>query len=222
MKNLKRLILVVATVLLSATAANAQLRVGLKAGLNKNKIHYSKEIVNDFTSWQDATGWTAGAMMEYTLPVLGLGFDASVMYTRMNNGETLRFDKVWDVITEGAKQSEATGKNFIEVPVNLKCKFALPVVEKLVTPFASTGPTFAFKLDDNSAYEAFKTKTCQVGWNLGAGVELFECIQLSGQYAFGINNILDGYVSKGLEEIGLKSQGKAYNNYWTVTAAYMF
>lgn len=223
MKNLRRFLIAVGAVLLTATAAHAQIRLGVKGGLNYNKVHYSSELRNDLTSWQNAAGWTAGLMLEFNVPVLNLGVDGSVMYTRMNNGESFNLKSAFDWLKGEGTQSDITGKNFIEVPINLKYKLALPAIREFVMPYVATGPTVAFKLDDDSAAEIYKTRTCQVGWNFGFGVELLEHLQVGASYAVGMNNILYNNIDKSLQQIGLQpTEAKARNDYWTVTAAYMF
>ena len=54
-----------------------------------------------------------------------------------------------------------------------------------------------------------------MGWNVGVGVELIKHLQVSGGYTFGINNIAKEFASN----IG---KVKLRNNYWTVTAAWLF
>ena len=107
----------------------------------------------------------------------------------------------------------AYNKNFLEIPLNLKYKIGLPLISKIITPYVLTGPAFAFKLDKNSV-DALKTKTCQVAWNVGVGVELIQHLQITGSYGFGINNIADHWVNT--------ESAKVKNNYWTVTAAWLF
>ena len=76
----------------------------------------------------------------------------------------------------------------------------------------------AFKLSGENSY--FDTKKTQWGWDLGLGLELVRHLQVGAGYTFGINKITsvvtaDYGVSTG-HEIKVK------NNYWTVTAAWMF
>ena len=63
--------------LLGIGACNAQFRFGIKAGLNLNKIDF-KNVANTFDG-SNGTGYTAGVMTEFTIPVIGLGLDASLM-----------------------------------------------------------------------------------------------------------------------------------------------
>ena len=205
MKNLKHLIIVAMMAVFACGQANAEFRFGIKAGLNVNKLHLSdyKAILNS----DNQCGFTAGVMTEFTVPVVGIGFDLSLMYTHMNN-------EIKEGINEGA-----VGKNFLEIPLNLKYKFNIPVINSIIRPMVYTGPTMALKLD-KSTFEGISTKTVQMGWNIGLGLEFFKHLQVSGGYTFGMNNVakkipvLDNNLNIG--DIKVK------NNYWTVTAAYLF
>ena len=87
------------------------------------------------------------------------------------------------------------------------------MIEKIIKPYVFTGPTFAFKLDKDT-FKDMKTKTCQVAWNVGLGVELINHLQVGASYGFGMNNIAKNWLdAKNL---------KVKNNYWTVTAAWLF
>lgn len=79
-----------------------------------------------------------------------------------------------------------------------------------------TGPTMALKLD-KSTFDNIKTKTVQMGWNVGLGFEFFKRVQLCGGYTFGINN-----VAKIIKPDANIENIKIKNNYWTVTAAVLF
>ena len=205
MKNLKHLIIVAMMAVFACGQANAEFRFGIKAGLNVNKLHLSDYKAN--LNSDNQCGFTAGVMTEFTVPVVGIGFDLSFMYTHMNN-------EIKEGINEGA-----VGKNFLEIPLNLKYKFNIPVINSIIRPMVYTGPTMALKLD-KSTFEGISTKTVQMGWNLGLGLELFKHLQVSGGYTFGMNNVakkipvLDNNLNIG--DIKVK------NNYWTITAAYLF
>ncbi|MCM1476236.1 MAG: PorT family protein [Muribaculaceae bacterium] len=211
MRNLKRILLVVMTLLTISTTANAQFKWGIKAGLNVNKVHFNNKITQDIWNRDNSCGWTAGLMAEFTVPVIGVCLDASLMYARMNNAAD---DDINATDTEGEDSGNIFGRNFLEIPVNLKYKFNLPVVGRIVKPMIYTGPTFAFKLDKNT-WENMKTKTFQASWNVGIGFEFLNHLQLNGGYSFGMNNVLSRF-GANTEVI------KAKNSYWTVTAAYLF
>ncbi len=205
MKNVKHLIIAVLVAAFTCVHANAGFRFGIKAGLNINKLHLS-ELSQNLSS-DNQCGFTAGVMTEFTVPVIGIGFDLSLMYTHMNND-----------IKEGAAEG-TVGKNFLEIPLNLKYKINIPAVSSIIRPMIYTGPTMALKLD-KSTFKNIKTKTVQMGWNVGVGVELLKHLQISGGYTFGMNNVA--------KKIPLLNDNmpigdvKVKNNYWTITAAYLF
>lgn len=203
MKKAKYLILVALMAIFVSVPASAEFRFGVKAGLNINKLHLSN--FGDNVSSDNRCGFTAGVMTEFTVPIIGIGADLSLMYTHMN-------ERINDAGDKGS-----INKNFLEIPLNLKYKFNIPVVASIIKPMVYTGPTLALKLD-KSAIDDLKTKTAQWGWNLGIGVELIKHLQISGGYTFGINNIVKktGLVDEVVKDVKLK------NNYWTVTAAWLF
>ena len=215
MTNLKKICLIVAMVMAFAGTASASIiNFGVKAGMNFNKIHFNQDAFNELEP--NSTGWEAGVMAEFNIPVIGLCFDASLMYARMNNAqpniEAIGTNGNPHTLVDGGK---VYGKNFLEVPINIKYKFQIPVVASIIKPYIFTGPDFAFKLDKD-VFDALETRTCQVAWNVGLGVELINHLQIGASYGFGINNILDDNDYFKVADI------KANNNYWTVTAAWLF
>lgn len=201
---MKKILVLLLVAVLGASMAEAKVRFGIKAGLNVN--HLSTDYKNILNKNNQA-GWTAGLMTEFQLPLIGLGADLSLMYTRMNT------DVLVPIANSDAELS-IPNHNFIEIPVNLKYKISLPVVGSFLAPYVFTGPSFGFKLD-KSTVEDFKTKTFQAVWNLGLGLELAKHLQIGASYGFGLNDIVK-IASSSANPI------KYHNNYWTVTAAYLF
>ncbi len=202
MRSYKKIIVLLAVILCGIGMANAQVRFGVKAGLNINSLHL-KNLGDNFKD-DNKCGYTIGVMTEFKVPIVGLGFDLSAMYTRMNSE-----------IDSKSTERVAYNKNFLEIPLNLKYRLGLPIIGSVFTPYIFTGPSFAFKLDKNMA-DAIKTKTCQTAWNVGLGFELVKHLQIQGSYGFGMNNIIS-------DKIGVNAvTSKVKNNYWTVTAAYLF
>ncbi len=204
MKSYKKIILTLIVALCGMGVANAQFRFGVKAGLNMNSLHLNS--LEDNFNKDNHCGYTLGVMTEFQVPIIGLAFDLSAMYTRMNS----------DLDAKAPEEENVSyNKNFLEIPLNLKYKIGLPIVGSIITPYVFTGPSFAIKLDKNSI-DAIKTKTCQVAWNVGLGVELIKHLQISGSYGFGMNNVAKFTGLVNTETVKVK------NNYWTVTAAWLF
>lgn len=211
MKNFKHLLVIALVAVFAVGQANAEFRFGVKAGANFSSMHLNSEWKDTFTS-DNTAGFTGGVMTEFTIPIIGIGMDLSLMYTHVKNELQ---SKTGQAFEEGT-----VGKNFLEIPLNLKYKINLPVVNNVVRPMIFTGPTFAFKLD-KSIFKDIQTKTCQVGWNIGLGVELFKHLQIAGGYTIGMNNVLK-LTGGNIPGLGSINDVKLKNNYWTVTAAYLF
>lgn len=211
-----------ALLLAGAQTADASWRFGIKGGVNFDnlKINNLKSVEMSLKDVNNRTGWTAGIMTEFEVPVVGICADASLMYSRMENSFSIKY--VDDLVNttpsvpEGSETTGNAGRNFIEIPINLKWKLNIPLIAKVIKPYVLTGPDFAFKLDKNPVDAVLKAKTCQVAWNLGLGVELFQHLQITGQYGFGINKAADILAGIKTEDLKVK------NNYWTVSAAFLF
>ncbi|MCC8119976.1 MAG: PorT family protein [Bacteroidales bacterium] len=204
MKIAKRAIIAIIAILCVVAPASAQFRWGIKAGVNVSSLHFSKDIYSDVTNSNNRTGFTGGLMAEFTVPVIGIAMDASVLYTR----KIVNFDN-------NTAGTENYHNDYIEIPINLKYKFSIPVVSNFLLPYLYTGPSFAFLTSKKAISDAFKNKTTDVTWNLGLGLQLVSHLQISAQYGWGIN--------KATEFLGATNAGNtAKTNGWTVTAAYLF
>lgn len=186
-----------------AAPASAQFRIGPKVGINVSKLHLNSSTFDS----ENRAGFNAGLMTEFTVPVLGIGFDASVMYVRRND----RFMGEY----EGEKGTLNTHRDYIDIPINFKWKIGVPVISSIVKPFLTTGPSFAF-LTSKRSFEEFKNKKCDVAWNFGLGVELLKHVQVAASYGIGINKSVEAISNNQTSDIAGK------NRYWTVTAAYLF
>lgn len=194
-----------AMVVLTCGVANAEFRFGIKAGLNVNKMHLDQQVFDS----SNRAGFTAGVMTEFTVPIIGIGMDLSLMYTRMNSELNSNLQEVDNYINNGN-----IGKDFLQIPLNLKYKLSIPAIGSIIKPMIFTGPSFNFNLN-KSTLQDIKSKSCQIAWNLGAGVELIKHLQISASYSWGMNKIAE-FAKIQTKDIDLK------NNYWTVTAAWLF
>lgn len=205
-------LLILLLVLVAGTfSSQAQIRFGVKAGLNVNSLNLKH--MGETLDKENGCGFTGGVMTEIAIPLGGLAVDASLMYSHMTGKSMI------NVISEGSNSETVEmqqSKNFLEIPVNLKYKFGLPIVNNIVSPYLLTGPTFSFKFGDKKAL--LNTKDVQYSWNFGLGLEVVRHLQIQAAYSMGINNIVKrvGLADFPSDNIKLK------NNYWTITAAYLF
>lgn len=204
MKTSYKSLLVALVAIFSFGYASADFRWGIKAGLNFNNLDY-KNLENNFTDPGNRTGWQAGLMAEFTIPIVNIGADLSLLYSRQN------LDKVYD----DNEKEIYTNKDFIDIPLNLKWKIGLPVVGNIISPIIYTGPDFLFALNKNTLSD-FKEKKCEVGWNVGLGVELLKHLQVQAGYCFGLNSVAEKTIGTNAQDMKVKK------NYWSVSAAYLF
>lgn len=179
-----------------AIPSQAQFRWGIKAGVAVNDMHLNS---NTFSA-DNRTGFTGGLTTEFTVPVIGLGMDASLLYAQ-------RAFKT----AEAGDAMHTAKRSYIDIPVNFKYKIGLPVVGKVLTPYFTTGPDFSFLMSKRNMSNAWRNRTFDVAWTVGAGLQFFNHVQVGATYGWGITKS----ASKG---DALYSRDRC----WTVTAAYLF
>ena len=184
--------LLVMMCLLLAVPAQAQLKFGLKGGIDMSKV--TTEIGDN------ATGFFVGPMMEATLPIVGLGVDVAALYSQ-----------------SGVKfvDSDAEQLKSIEVPINLKWTVGLG---STLGVFAAVGPQFGFNVGDRWFDNVCEFKKNTTSFNVGAGLKLLGHLQVGANYNFALKDngkIHDGDI-EDLATIGFKQ------NTWQVSVAYLF
>lgn len=202
MKKFKSLLLACVAVVVVSLPANAEFKIGPRVGITVNTLKFS----NDLWSSDNRAGFTGGLQMEFTAPIIGIGMDASVMYVR-------RDAKFFD---ENTSTVSNMSKDWLEIPVNLKYKLNIVGIGKIVKPFIYTGPSFAFLTSGRAISDAWRAKKFDVSWNFGFGVELINHLQVGAGYGIGMTKVA--------EFVGVANGGgvKGRNDFWTVTAAYLF
>lgn len=110
---MKKLITVFACVvgmLLTATTAQAQIDFGVKGGLNVTNMSLS----NDVLDASNRAGFFFGPTVKFTLPIVGLGVDASALY-----------DQRSAKVENAGKEDKTIKQQQIAFPVNLRYGFGL-------------------------------------------------------------------------------------------------
>ena len=180
--------------IMMALPAQAQLKFGLKGGLNISKVTFSASDINS----DNRTGFFIGPMAEFTIPVIGVGIDAAALYTQ--SGAEMKYE------------NESYDKNLktIEIPVNLKYNFGLG---SMAGVYVAAGPQFGFNVGSGHLGD-YDIKDCNTRFNVGAGVKLISHLQIGVNYNFSINKVAK------YEEEGKKYDMK--KNTWQVSLAYLF
>ena len=219
MKKLQALLLLVVAVAVSALPAAAQFRIGPRVGVEVNSMRLNKDVFDN----DNRAGFTGGVQAEFTIPVINLAFDLSVMYVhRVSDSKAIAGQLTGAV--DADNEALVNAKNFkkrdyIEIPLNFKYKIGLPIVGKVFSPYIFTGPSFAFLASKRDITAAYKNKAFDVAWNFGLGVQLFSHLQVGASYGLGITKTVEKLNVAGITS-GTPIEGK--NNYWTITAAWLF
>lgn len=199
--------LITAAMLLMAmawtTAAQAQVQFGLKGGLNVTNMSLSKDVVES----SNQCGFFIGPTLKFTLPIIGLGVDASALYDQ-------RSAKISE---SGTNTGEQTIKQEqIAIPINLRYGVGLGSMASI---YFFAGPQFGFNVGDKEKkldFGEWQLKSSNFSVNVGAGVMLVKHLQLSANYNIACGKTGDVTVGSTVKA----ATGKA--NAWQIAAAYYF
>lgn len=209
MKNFNHIFIALLALIAVSATASAQFSWGPRVGVEVNKLHFDKSTLDS----DNRAGFTGGMQIEFTVPIINLGFDASVMYVHRTLSNDIPFTTSNGTTTTGTRKNS----DYIEVPINLKFKLGLPIIGKIITPYAFTGPSFAFLTSKRAINEALRHRKVDTAWNFGLGVQLFNHLQIGASYGLGLSDALEKVAHINSD---VKIDGK--NRYWTVTAAWLF
>lgn len=200
----KNIGLLVVMLLSFSFVANAQLKFGIKGGLNMSDMSF-KNLPSNFDS-KNRVGFFAGPMLDARLPLVGLGMDVAFLFSTK----------------EGKVKTGHSSKNISEsgfdIPINLKYNFGL---SRLISVYLAAGPNFFFNIDKNVKLAdnmKFSKKKAQVGLNFGGGVRLFTHYQLGINY----NLPLSKSATAVFDDLGEKSSSSYKTKTWQVSLAYLF
>lgn len=188
-------VLMVAVCLGIAIPAQAQIKFGVKGGLNLAKADFNKSDLKT----DNFTGFFIGPMAEVTLPIIGLGVDGALLFSQKGT-------KVGD---------ESVKDNGLEIPVNLKYSIGLGSIAGI---YFAAGPSFFFNFsgDDKVAGVGFEKKKAQVALNLGAGVKLLNHLQVGINYNMPLTDTAEF-------KVGDLISGSSYKTkVWQISLAYLF
>ena len=201
MKKILTLVVLLATI---TVAAQAQVKFGVKGGLNLTSMKLDKSAVDK----SNQAGFFIGPTINFTLPVVGLGIDASALYDQ-------RSAKVLD---ETLKQQS------IQIPINLRYGFGLG---NTASVYIFAGPQFGFAIGDkvtelaNDAAD-WRLKDSNLSANVGLGLMLLNHLQISANYNIALGTTGEVDVNNAVNTAWNTAIGKAKANAWQLSVAYFF
>lgn len=177
------------TLLVFMTVLSAQAKIidfGVIAGMNIVKT--------EADGWKADSkgGWFVGAQMKYSFPILGLGVDASLIYSQ---------EKV-------AMEEDYESLGYLAIPLHLRYDLSLPGVNMLVVPYVFTGPQAGLamkQIEKTSVAANLKTENLVWRYDLGFGATLFKHLQAAYSYSFPLSKTYNVSDALGLGSEDFKS-----------------
>jgi len=201
MKRILTLVVLLATI---TVAAQAQVKFGVKGGLNITSMKLDKSVADK----SNQAGFFIGPTVKFTLPVVGLGIDAAALYDQ-------RSAKVLD---ETLKQQS------IQIPINLRYGIGLGSTASV---YIFAGPQFGFAIGDkvtelaNDAAD-WRLKDSNLSANVGLGLMLLNHLQVSANYNIALGTTGEVDVNNAINTAWNTAIGKAKANAWQISLAYFF
>lgn len=187
-------------VILAVQPLTAQIKFGIKAGVGLTELKLSGPLADNLSK-KNRVGFFTGPMAEFIIPVVGLGMDASLLYTERNAD------------LQGVRISERG----IDLPVNLKYTLGLG---STLGVYLSAGPAFFFDFNKNRQVVLiqemnWEKRRIEVAVNMGMGVRLLRHLQIGISYNMPLRNSAK-LITNGVEQAAYKAQT------WQLSAAYIF
>ena len=207
MKKILSLVFMVAA-MLYATSVNAQVKFGLKGGLNVTSMSFSEDVFDA----SNKTGFFVGPMVKVTVPIVGLSFDAAALYDQKEAKVKANGDD-YDLTGKNVKQQS------INIPVNVRYGFGL---SSLANAFVFAGPQWGINVGDKNFKWAdtasYSLKKSNFSVNVGAGVTLLSHLQISANYNIACGKTAEVNLLNGVG----KAIDKSNNNSWQIALGYWF
>ena len=205
--------IVAATMLFSTSSAQAQVKFGLKGGLNVTNMSLNSEVFDA----DNQTGFFIGPTVKFTLPIVGLGIDASALYDQRDAKITVE--------DNGASVESKIKNQSINIPINLRYGVGLGSTASV---YLFAGPQIGFNVGDKNQslfkdMGEWRLKSSTFSVNVGLGAMLLSHLQISANYNIACGKTGETTVSSALGELAqsaAKKRGRA--NAWQIGLAYYF
>ena len=196
---MKKILTIIAIACIAfATPSQAQVKFGLKGGLNLTNLTSDGSF-----SLKNRTGFFVGPTVKFTLPVVGLSLDAAALYDQRS----------------GKIANETVKAQSIQIPINVR--YGIGLGESL-NIFAFAGPQFGFNIGDKSklldSMGSWSLKSSNISGNVGIGATVFSKLQITANYNFQLSK--SGEVE--YKDNGVTQTGKMKFNSWQLGLGYYF
>lgn len=213
MKKIFTTAVLAAAMLFSVNSAEAQVKFGIKGGLNVTSMSLDSKVLDA----ENRAGFFIGPTLKFTLPVVGLGIDASALYDQREAKAKAE--------VEGAEVESNFKTQSVNIPINVRYGFGLGSTASI---FLFAGPQFGFNVGDKNQsifkdMGEWRLKSSTFSVNVGVGAMLLSHLQLSANYNIACGKTGDMTVSKALGDTAQELLSKnGRTNAWQIGLAYYF
>lgn len=213
MKKIFTTAVLAAAMLFSVNSAEAQVKFGIKGGLNVTSMSLDSKVLDA----ENRAGFFIGPTLKFTLPVVGLGIDASALYDQREAKAKAE--------VEGAEVESNFKTQAVNIPINVRYGFGLGSTASI---FLFAGPQFGFNVGDKNQsifkdMGEWRLKSSTFSVNVGVGAMLLSHLQLSANYNIACGKTGDMTVSKALGDTAQELLSKnGRTNAWQIGLAYYF
>jgi len=198
-------------VTLLSVPAFSQVKFGVKGsvGLNNPDFNTPDETFNV----DNMTTYSIGPSVEAMLLPLGggnFGIEAALLY----NDNRMTISRL-----SGGGEAEEVSNRYLNLPVNAKLKLGLGALPLKL--FAAAGPWAGYlisgeEINLEGIADDIKAKEFQAGANIGAGIELFNMIQVGLNYSIKLTDNYANDIPNWSDPLNGKNES------WTITGTVYF
>lgn len=203
------IVLILVTML--SIPAFSQVKFGVKGsvGLNNPDFNTPDETFNV----DNMTTYSIGPSIEAMFLPLGggsFGIEAALLY----NDNRMTISRL-----SGGGEAEEVSNRYLNLPVNAKLKLGLGALP--LQFFAAAGPWAGYlisgeEIDLEGIADDIKAKEFQAGANIGAGIELFNMIQVGLNYSIKLTDNYANDIPNWSDPLNGKNES------WTITGTVYF
>ena len=203
------IVLILVTML--SIPAFSQVKFGVKGsvGLNNPDFNTPDETFNV----DNMTTYSIGPAIEAMfLPLAGgsFGIEAALLY----NDNRMTISRL-----SGDEEAEEVSNRYLNLPINAKLKLGLGALPLKL--FAAAGPWAGYlisgeEIDLEGIADDIKAKEFQAGANIGAGIELFNMIQVGLNYSIKLTDNYANDIPNWSDPLNGKNES------WTITGTVYF
>ncbi len=204
---MKKILLLVTACMLLSLQGFAQF--GVKAGLNFNSFGDIKLGENSSVNsvLEKKTGFHAGVLYKFKIPVIGLALQPELIYSKVNGNISLQQIETPSFVSSfvGTKEIQSdVSVSYLQLPVAVQ--MGLDLV--LLRPFIQVVPYIGYAISTDVKIKDIKldTEKLNYGIGVGAGIDIWK-LQISGRYNWDLGKVAD-YKWEGIDTFkGGKGKG---------------